>query len=313
MTTTYGPQSPSDNSFTKRMRFHHSWYRAKVLGVPCGTGPTANDTRKLGSMLRREDGAKGMNFLTPQIFEEAKKRVAESKGVVEEFRLKHNLLSSQPMCFNLFAPLIPDREMAATVLGEFLPGKAASVTRVAVEHAPEPKDKYLVDDTAFDAFVEYVRPGGKPGFIGIETKLTEPFSQHHYDGEQYRRWSRRVEAPWVNGSSPALADIRINQLWRDHLLAVSMLLQQDSHYAEGYFMLVRHPQDKHCEKAVGNYRELLKPEDESFIDCPLDRMVDVIAGAAREDEQARWIADFKRRYLDLELSEEEWEKLKRHD
>jgi hypothetical protein len=35
---------------------------------------------------------------------------------------------------------------------------------------------------SFDAFIEYERPDGSLGFIGIEAKLTEPFSIKHYDG-----------------------------------------------------------------------------------------------------------------------------------
>lgn len=308
MTTPYGPQSPSDNKFAKRMRFHQSWYRAHVLGVPCGTGPGPKDTRELGSMLRREDGERGLNFLTPQILEAAKSRLAESKGVVREFRLMHNLLSSQPMCFNLFAQMISDHDLASKVLNELLPVKGVSVTKVAIEHAPEPKEKYLDDATAFDAYMEYVRPDGKPGFVGIETKLTEPFSQHRYDGDSYRRWSNNEKSPWVDGSSKDLAELRLNQLWRDHLLAVSMLLQPDSRFTEGHLMLVRHPLDKHCEETVRQYRELLKPDDDSFLDCPLDKIAQVISSHAPGD-QAEWISEFNRRYLDLGLSEGEWEKV----
>jgi len=35
--------------------------------------------------------------------------------------------------------------------------------------------------------------------------------------------------------------------------------------------------------------------------------------AYTKEFSTRWIAEFKRRYLDLELSEEEWKNFKRHD
>ena len=101
MTSTYdiGPQYEKDAPFTVRMRFHQSWYRANVLRVPYGTGPKPNSTRPLGNMLTREHGKQGLNFLTPEIFGNAKLRMQEP-GAVEPFRLQHNMLSSQPMCFN---------------------------------------------------------------------------------------------------------------------------------------------------------------------------------------------------------------------
>ena len=53
---------------------------------------------------------------------------------------------------------------------------------------PRPADEYLDDRTAFDVFIEYEGDGDHAGFIGIEVKLTEPFSQHRYDKPTYRRW-----------------------------------------------------------------------------------------------------------------------------
>lgn|GEM_PF-5508699 len=65
----------------------------------------------------------------------------------------------------------------------------AEVIRVAIEWAHEPADEYLGDRTAFDAFVEYRTAEGALCALGIETKLTEPFSQKVYDGEPYLRLS----------------------------------------------------------------------------------------------------------------------------
>ncbi len=52
-------------------------------------------------MLTGESANAGLNFLTPGIFALAKRRIEEGRGVVEPFRLLRNMLSSQPMCFNL--------------------------------------------------------------------------------------------------------------------------------------------------------------------------------------------------------------------
>lgn len=299
-----GPQYKGDTPFTKQMRFHQSWYRANVLNVPFGTGPGPRHTNSFGNMLTREDGAKGLNFLTPEIFEVAKSRIEEDQGMVEEFRLLNNMLSSQPMCFNLFGPMVTDLKFAKRIIDQILPGQVKEVVNVKVEHAPEPASEYLNDRTAFDAFIDFVGTDDKRYFIGIETKLTEPFSQKKYDGDNYRRWSNREDSPWPKEAWSQLTEIRHNQLWRDHLLAVAMMLHPDSSYDSGFLMLVYHPEDKHCDETKGIYQNLLKPDDKSFLDFPLDKLMKVIEPQLEDDAQKKWLSDFKKRYLDLSLSEE---------
>src|SRR5688572_4379946 len=105
-----GPQYAGDATFAARMRLHQSWWRAEVLGVGYGVGPTARGER-LGNYLDDEAAAAGLNFLTPQIFEVVQERIAQGPGV-EAYRCLHNMPSSQPMCFNLFGPLVRDHELA---------------------------------------------------------------------------------------------------------------------------------------------------------------------------------------------------------
>ena len=300
-----GPQYKGDNRFTARMRLHQSWYRANVLKVPWGTGPGPSSDSQWGNMLTREDGAKGLNFLTPKIFEVAKRRIAEKTGTVDEYRLLHNMLSSQPMCFNLFGPMVDDLALATRVFRKLVPG-LARVTRVAIEFAPEPASEYLSDRTAFDAFAEFDRADGTRGFIGIETKLTEPFSQKRYDTPEYRRWSDRPDSPWPEQAWPQLADIGHNQLWRDHLLAVAMVLHPNSPYSWGGLMVVAPPGDEACAAAMGAYGKLLKKDDDTLVDCPLEKLVGVIEEEVQSQGHVDWVADFRPRYLDLSLSEEAW-------
>ncbi|HUW17895.1 MAG TPA: hypothetical protein VMW16_01175 [Sedimentisphaerales bacterium] len=306
MSCNIGPQCKSDPCFMARMRFHQSWYRANVLGVPYGTGPKASDTSEWGNMLTRESGAKGLNFLTPEIFKVVKHRLEDTRGTIDKYRLLHNMLSSQPMCFNLFSPLVVNHDLATKVLKLILPNEVKKVVDVKIEYAPEPACEYLNDRTAFDAFVDFIRPDNKRGFVGIETKLTEPFSQKDYDTPIYHHWTELDDSPWPKESWPYLADIKHNQLWRDHLLAVAMSWQ--SPYTCGFLMLVHHPEDKECIETVNNYKKLIKPDDQSFLDCPLDKLVCKM-GSCLGDADASlesWLAEFRERYLDIYLSEKGW-------
>jgi hypothetical protein len=252
-----------------------------------------------GNMLRREDGVAGRNFLTPAIHQVALRRLEDSSGTVEPFRLLHNMLSSQPMAFNLFGPLVDDLPLATCLARALWGRQIAKVTRVEIEWAPTPSSEYIGDRTAFDASVEYELVSGGLGFVGIETKLTEPFSQAHYDIASYRRWMD-ADSPWRADAAGEVDNVRHNQLWRDHLLAWAMLRHADSRYKEGRLAVVSHPLDEKCAATVAGYRDLLRDEA-TFQDLPLDRLVATWAPLARGSQ---WLNDFTLRYLDLSQSEE---------
>ena len=294
-----GPQSGSDDGFKKRMRLHQSWYRDRVLCVPYGTGPWKSSTTYYGNMLTEESAKDGLNFLTPSIFALAEKRIAEGHGVVEPFRLLRNMLASQSMCFNLFGELALDRDHGnATKLVQALWRTGAiHVTSVRFEWAPEPAAEYLNDRTAFDAFIEYETKDGRMGFIGIETKLSEPFSEVEYDREEYRRWMAE-DSPWRSDARDKVSHTRHNQLWRDHLLAWAMLRPPDSKYVEGGLAVVYHPEDHRCREAIEGYRGLLR-HDATFSTFDLATVV-----AAWKPLTGEWLSRFEQRYLALEDSKD---------
>ena len=298
-----GPQYEHDNQFTARMRLHQSWYRAEVLKLGWGTGPGPNGKRELGNMLLPSDGAGGQNFLTPQILDVARRRMADKTGTVDEYRLLHNMLSSQPMCFNLFGHLELNLGLATRTFAALDPD-VQRVTCVLMEYAPEPAADYLNDRTAFDAFVAYERRGGGKGFFGIETKLTEKFSQKEYDTPAYRRWLEVPGAPWCLETSDELPCMAHNQLWRNHLLAFSLQTISDE-YETGTVAAVGHPLDEELTRTVAGYRDLLR-EPECLRVWTVGDIVAAAETAVETSEHREWLEAFKTRYLRLELSEEDW-------
>jgi hypothetical protein len=95
------------------MRFHQSWYRYHVLDLPAGL---SHGKERYGNYLEPADGAGGFNFLSDDIFTVAKEREQRNAGAVDADRLWRNLLSSQPMCFNLFAMLSRDLPLASKLV-----------------------------------------------------------------------------------------------------------------------------------------------------------------------------------------------------
>ena len=299
-----GPQSPNDDSFTRRMRLHQSWYRAQVLKVPYGTGPKESDTSLYGNMLTEASAKDGHNFLTHGIFGLVERRIPEGRGV-EPFRCLRNMLSSQPMCFNLFGELALDLSLATQLARALWGDHISRVTCVRIEWAPEPAEEYLSDGTTFDAFIEYKTIDKKVGFIGIETKLTEPFSytkpeerEKHRHKEEYLRWMKKPGAPWKKDIVDDLVD-KHNQLWRDHLLAWSLLQHGSSKYTEGRLSVVYHPEDPHCGEVVKGYRALLR-DKKTFSAFSLDEIVSAWKPLVKDTS---WLSDFELRYLLLGKSE----------
>jgi hypothetical protein len=304
--------APNDNQFTARMRFHQSWYRHYVLNLSPGENPAARG-QTYGNMLRNEDGSAGRNFLTCEIYELAEKRMRDKTGTVERERLRRNMLSSQPMCFNLFGPAAIDLSLGTQLFRE-LPGlpSGIQIKMIAFEFAPD-RTTHLDYKTAFDALVDYVRPDGSRGFIGIETKLTEPFSQTSYDfGPRYSRWKETPGWLWKRGSEVAFGDKRLNQIWRNHLLAFAHLHQRNSVYSEGYCAVVYHENDTACKEALRRYQDYLREEAlATLLDWPLGNVIERWSEQKMPSVHRTWIDEFRRRYLTVEASQQEWDEYRR--
>lgn len=301
--------SSGDNKFTARMRFHQSWYRHAVLNCPPGPNPNARHAL-YGSMLTEKDGLGGKNFLTPDIFHSALDRYPLDSPSFND-RLYCNMLSSQPMCFNLLAPLSSDP--VATILFQRMPGFPADavVTNIQFEFAPT-KQSHLQDASAFDAFLEYQRSDGSRGFVGIETKLTEPFSQKSYAFEErYARWMRVGNWWWKPGAEQAFPDPITNQLWRNHLLAYAILHQDFPTYKEGSCVVIYPEGDETCTHSIHQYRNLLNPAGKkTLLVWTLEAIVEQWRPILEEhDRLSEWFSLFLKRYVCLDESEQAWKEL----
>jgi hypothetical protein len=167
MPAWYDPvlQVASDGARRARYRALQSWYRETQLGVEPGRSASG---KLVGSLLPDDRALEGLNFLDPSIWSYAEQRadvVVRTGGTLARGRLRRNLLSSMPLCFNLFGKLQAEPAAAARVLGAALDLDIATVDEVLVEHAPAAATALLGDRTAFDAFVAYTTSGGATGFL----------------------------------------------------------------------------------------------------------------------------------------------------
>jgi hypothetical protein len=300
----FGPQSSGDDPFTARMRFHQSWYRAMVLRVPYGHGPRPTSKTRYGNMLAEEPAVEGKNFLTPEIHSVYRDRLARGGGDVEPFRCERNMLSSQPMCFNTFGPLVKDLSRATRFLRALLPTEIDVVTRADIEYRPP--ESALGDGTSFDAFFEYRSPRGDLAFLGIETKLTDTFSQKRYERERYVEITHRSDSPWKKDYRDRLPDPRFNQLWRNHLLVeATREIPRASHGSRGTLVLIHHSNDVKGAQVAAEYSGLLA-DPTSFRVFPLNTLTATWLDAAVDPIDVDWISKLQERYVRLEPSESDW-------
>jgi hypothetical protein len=157
-------------SFRARAEASQRRFRAEVLGAGCA---------KYGHLLDEEAIAAGANFLHPAARASAEARAGAGKGV-DPARTFGNMLSSQAMAFNLFAPLAADLDLATAVLAPFVPG-LGSVRSIELEHTPAAdvfRDQSKFGGVDCDVLVEFEARDRSRGVLVVETKFVEPSFSH---------------------------------------------------------------------------------------------------------------------------------------
>jgi hypothetical protein len=114
------------------------------------------------------------NFISKEIGTLALKAAAdhsalrEKSGIIEIERLRTNLLSSQPLCFNFFGLISLDHELGLKVVQSFYP-EISAFHGVFFEYAPIPKricsPPLRVDQTAKRAIA---RPASSVGVVKVD-------------------------------------------------------------------------------------------------------------------------------------------------
>jgi hypothetical protein len=241
----------------------------------------------------------GMNLMseTSRLVARAEVEMAEQQGkVMLKDRLFSNLISSQPLCFSLFAELQADLELASQVIGDML-GKAARVTRVEFEYSPgRGSREFTHDGSAADVYVEY-ESLGKRGLLCIEVKYHEDLVSRDWRDSYRARYSEVavMMGCFCAGAEPLLRKPPLEQLWRDHLLMGSILYRDASGFEEGQFVMLFPTMNRACRDAIHLYRAQLS-NDQTFAVWTLEAFVDALQAHSRDS----WVAALRNRYLEFD-------------
>src|SRR6202048_4168937 len=183
-----------------------------------------------------------------------------------------------PLAFNLLAPWGHSLERASGYLLELLPAFTGAAHQLLFEHSPgRGNPKYTGDNTAFDALIRYSDGQGRNGFVAFELKYSESMREPMPELKP-----RHAELSDASGlfTEPAAAALRANplqQLWREHLLAQSMI--DNGLYDEGYFVTIAPALNYHVQDAAEAYQAQLRdPEDGKvrFVNLNLEDVIEVI-------------------------------------
>lgn len=289
----------TDNPFQRRARLLQALWREEQ-GLPIGD----HRGRPLGSRLAMPVAKNGLtNYLTDTIRAVVRTEVldpARDRGkLFAQPRIFNDLLSSQPLCFNLFGELQRDLALASRVLRRMTRGRVDHVTAIAFEYSPGRGDaKYTGDRSAFDVFVEYLSPGGTTGFAGIEVKYHEGLNDE--PAPHRPRYDELAAAMGCFDAStmPRLRQKPLQQVWRDHMLAGSLLLDRERGYEDGFFAFLYPKDNANCARAVESYSACLTTTI-TFAPWTLEALVEAIKIAGG----GAWIELFERRYLGFERIE----------
>lgn len=288
----YAVAVSDDNTFQRRARLLQSLWR-EARGLPMGE---RRPGVPLGSRLPVAFAETSLaNFHSENIRRSVEECLASKRAgsgqLVDVDRLYANLLSSQPLCFNLFGELQADLALATRVFSALWPTRVQAVTAIRFEHSPGRSDlTFTGDRSAFDVFIEHTVPTGGTGFIGIEVKYHEDLVVKTAEHRPRYDEVARAMGCFVEAQLPALRRAPLEQIWRDHLLAGSMLATGE--WAAGLYVFLYPEGNVHCARAAASYAECLT-NGTTFEAVTLER---IVAELARHTD-AGWVLELHDRYL----------------
>jgi len=299
----YNVRESSDDRFRACARLLQALWR-EDQNLPIGEHEARDGVlRKMGSRIA--DGASsGRNFLLPVIAQLAWQEAVyrEPGAVIDEDRLWSNLLSSQPLTFNVMGPMRLDFDQAASFLATMSSDlKDVTVTEVLFEHSPGRGDPTLTgDSTAFDALIRYQRPDGCKGFVAFEFKYSESCRERSGGIGVSCQAAMIASNLFVDSCATELQTAPLQQLTREHTLAQASVSRGD--YAEGSFVVVAPELNAGVRSACELYSTHLVRPAEGHVDFQVWTL-EAVVGALRKIGDISYSEALQSRYLDWDMVE----------
>ena len=302
MENVYGPQSSGDNLFTRKARLLQSHYRVNNTNEAMGTGPLTSSTSHYGNMLVNGESS-GKNFFFKETFEYAAKRVMEKKPAetIDAFRLFNNMLSSMPMAFNLFHPLMMIKEKYPDVINKMIQDtfpalSVFAVEDVKIEFIPTPVTNYTNDKSAMDAAVFFKDENGEQYLISIELKYTDCLGTNKAKNNLLKfEFAKNLTQFTDEGLK--LIENGCNQIYRNYLLTEKYRVVHK--LKDSYSIILAPAQHPSTEKEINSLKNNLKPEyHHKIMKYDLESFMNNLKKNC-PDELKNWLENFYNRYLNF--------------
>lgn len=320
MNNRYGEEYKGDSRFVAKCRKLQSIYREEIGEKIAPYTDRYGNVHYYGNYIEngdipKESGDGWKNFLTECAFKHAKDRVENRKEyeTIEEDRLFNNLLSSQPMAFNLFCPLRQmleeSTEKATKVIKTALPDyPIQEVTGIALEFIPEKYKELTGDKSAMDAIICFVDTNGKEGFIAVETKYSENLGKnaaYKKDGKgkkipraqsidairKLQCFTTDVEESIIKGNTP------LTQIYRNFLLSEAYGFYNE---LQSYSIILASKKHPTTQKELESLTNVLRDEYKNKIKkIKLEDFVNALINNCSEEYRVVF-ERFNDRYLNFE-------------
>ena len=290
-----------DNVFKAHARRRQSDFREKVLHVDFDD---SNPRAQYGNLLPKEEATQGLIFYKgyrDHIMKVAEDRYGKINGTIRY----SNLLRSEHIPLNIFAPMEKSIEKAVELFNDIILGGIARIEGIHIEHPRKYNpDKYLKDKTSFDTFISYKTTTGLRGGIGIEVKYTEEGykigveeKKHMADSDHPYTTVTKACGYFLDPKPENFKSDHLRQIWRNHILGASMVQAGE---LDVFHCIHLYPKrNAHFDEfAIPRYIEhLTEKGKKSFIGLTYENLFLLMGKYFTPPQETDWIEYLKQRYL----------------
>lgn len=319
----------SGNNFTTRAALLQSYFRVsknEIAGLatvhrsikgskPDDINQIETYSKEYGHIVR-EGELKNKNFFFDETFEYAKDRVKNKKPdeTIKSDRLFNNLLSSMPMTFNLFHPLMmllsKDPVNTTRLIAALFPDfNIHKVEKIDIEYIPLPITEYTNDKSAMDAMILFSDKDNKQSVIAIECKYSDSLGTNKAKDNKVK-YQLAIDLGVF--TKQGLWHIRENgctQIYRNFLLTEKYRIKHK--LAESWSVILAPKGNPTTDSEIQSINSMLFPEygNTKLFKYPLEDFVQTLKDHLPEEYQD-WINWFHDRYLDFTRIEHFYSALK---
>jgi hypothetical protein len=172
---------------------------------------------------------------------------------------------------------------------------------IEFEYSPgRGNSNFTSDNTAFYVFIVFSKMNtNKKSFLGIEVKYTETLNEDRrkrIDGWNKPRYEELTtnSGMFKSNSVDGFKTPQLWQIWRDHLLSISMLKKHNEfgEYDEGYFIYLYPSENTKCKNGIDKYRNYLN-SGHNVLEIHLEDIISEMTENIRE----KWTEELSKRYI----------------